>query len=230
MPTGTHSILVVEDEKAIAEGLRELLSYRGYAPEVVNRGDEAMSAICSRRFDLVILDVMLPGASGFEICGSLRDRDDEVPVLMLTARGSEEDILRGFRAGCDDYVTKPFSVAELSARVEALLRRRRDAPAEVFEFGPWRIDSAKLLATDGQRSLELSRRETELLASLVREPGRIVSRRALLRDLWGFPSPERVETRTVDMHIAKLRKKLGKQGGRLIETVRGEGYRLRVSP
>jgi len=230
MPTGTHSIIVVEDETAIAEGLRDLLTYRGYAPEVVNRGDDAMSVIGSQRFDLVILDVMLPGVSGFEICGNLRDRDEEVPVLMLTARGSEEDILRGFRAGCDDYVTKPFSVAELTARVEALLRRKRPTPAEAFEFGPWRIDSEKLTATDGQRSLDLSRRETELLASLVREPGRIVSRRSLLRDLWGFPAPERVETRTVDMHIAKLRKKLGKQGGSLIETVRGEGYRFKGSP
>ncbi len=222
-------ILIVEDEVAIATGLRDALDHQGYAAEVIARGDEAIATVEDRRFDLVILDIMLPGASGFDVCEALRRQDEAVPVLMLTARGSEDDILRAFETGCDDYVTKPFSVAELHARVAALLRRARPPATSTFEFGPWSIDPEALTASRGGESLAVSRREAGLLACLIREPGRIVSRRALLRELWGLPAPDRIETRTVDMHIAKLRKKLGKEGGDLIETVRGEGYRFKVA-
>jgi DNA-binding response OmpR family regulator len=172
----------------------------------------------------------LPGRSGFDVCTTLRGHDPRLPILMLTARGAEEDVLRGFRCGSDDYVTKPFSVAELMARVEALLRRsERSEPradAEPFAFGAWQVEPERLAASNGDAAIDLSRREIEILALLAGERGRIVSRRRLLSDVWGMGSPERIETRTVDMHIAKLRKKLGAEGPRLIETVRGEGYRL----
>lgn len=223
-------ILVVEDELAIQRGLCDVLAYRGYAPTGVANGEDGLREGLAGGFDLVLLDVMLPGRSGFDVCTALRSHDPRLPILMLTARGAEEDVLRGFRCGSDDYVTKPFSVAELMARVEALLRRsERGEPravAEPFAFGDWQIDPERLAASNGGDPIELSRREIEILALLAGERGRIVSRRRLLSDVWGMGSPERIETRTVDMHIAKLRKKLGAEGPRLIETVRGEGYRL----
>jgi len=223
-------ILVVEDELAIQRGLCDVLAYRGYAPTGVANGDDGLHEGLQGGFDLVVLDVMLPGRSGFEVCKELRSADPRLPILMLTARGAEEDVLQGFRCGSDDYVTKPFSVAELMARVEALLRRgaraEDDVDGEPFAFGAWRVEPARLVAErDGVATL-LSRREIAILALLLRERGRIVSRRRLLADVWGMGSPERIETRTVDMHIAKLRKKLGRDGRHGIETVRGEGYRL----
>jgi DNA-binding response OmpR family regulator len=223
-------ILVVEDELAIQRGLCDVLAYRGHAPTGVADGEAGLRAGLDGGWDLVVLDVMLPGRSGFEVCEALREHDPRLPILMLTARGAEEDVLRGFRCGSDDYVTKPFSLAELLARVEALLRRsargERASLPPPFAVGAWRIDPERLGAERDGETIELSRREIEILALLVRERGRIVSRRLLLADVWGMPAPDRVETRTVDMHIAKLRRKLGEDGRRLIETVRGEGYRL----
>ncbi len=230
-------VLVVEDEEAIRRGLCDVLAYHGYAPREAERGDAGLDLALAEEWALILLDVMLPGLSGFDVCTRLRESDALTPVLMLTARGSEEDVLRGFRCGADDYVTKPFSIAELMARVEALLRRTgaaRDDRGEngaPFRLGPWRIDPDRLTASKPDdagedAAVELTRREAEVLAILVREAGRIVSRRALLREIWGYPDPDRVETRTVDMHIAKLRKKLAPEAAGLIETVRGEGYRF----
>jgi two-component system response regulator RegX3 len=230
MTTAAPRILVVEDELAIQRGLCDVLAYRGYAPTGVANGADGLREGLHGGFDLVVLDVMLPGRSGFDICQELRRHDPKLPILMLTARGAEEDVLQGFHCGSDDYVTKPFSVAELMARVEALLRRGARAEnavaPEPFAFGTWRIEPERLIARCDGVAIELSRRELSILALLARERGRIVSRRRLLADVWGMGSPERIETRTVDMHIAKLRKKLGREGRDLIETVRGEGYRL----
>lgn len=226
-------ILVVEDEIAIRRGLCDVLTYHGYAPLSAERGDEGLALARSEDVQLLVLDVMMPGLDGFQVCEQVRDVKPDLPVLMLTARGAEEDILRGFRCGADDYVTKPFSIAELVARVEALLRRSgrgpngEAGPDEPFAFGPWQIEPAGLCAVRGQSRIELTRREIDILSLLIQEPGRIISRRRLLKDLWGYATPDRVETRTVDMHIAKLRKKLGlaARDAALIETVRGEGYR-----
>ncbi|MEE8580332.1 MAG: response regulator transcription factor [Myxococcota bacterium] len=225
-------ILVVEDEEAIRRGLCDVLAFHGYAPKGAERGDDGLRLAQSGEFALVVLDVMLPGLNGFDVCEQLRVSQPILPVLMLTARGAEEDILRGFRCGSDDYVTKPFSVAELMARVEALLRRSAapsQLPSQValpFSLGAWRIDPETLAAQRDGLSVTLTRRELEILDLLHREQGRIVGRRRLLFEVWGYKSPERIETRTVDMHIAKLRKKLGAGGNVLIETVRGEGYRF----
>jgi DNA-binding response OmpR family regulator len=220
-------ILVVEDEPAIARGVCDVLAFRGYRPTGATDGEAGLREGLHGAHDLVVLDVMLPRRSGFEICSELRAARPGLPILMLTARGAEEDVLRGFRAGADDYVTKPFSVAELVARVEALLRRAGRLPAAPqapFALGELRVDPERLVAESRGERVELSRREVDLLALFARERGRIVSRRMLLQEVWGLENAERVETRTVDMHIAKLRKKLG-EARALIETVRGEGYR-----
>lgn len=225
-------ILVIEDEEPIRTGLCDVLTFRGYQAEAVERGDEGLLRARDGAHAAVLLDVMLPGLSGFEVCEQLRAAGCQVPVLMLTARGAEEDVLRGFRAGADDYVVKPFSVAELTARVEALLRRSGALdPVAVdpspLSFGDWDVDVASLCARhrSDDRTLDLTARDVEILALLVREAGRIVSRRVLLAEVWGYPDPDRVETRSVDMHIAKLRKKLGDGATSWIETVRGAGYR-----
>jgi len=228
MAGSKSAVLVVEDELAIQQGLCDVLAFHGYQPTGVGTGEEGLRQGRNGQYELVILDIMLPGMSGFEVCEQLRAELPRLPILMLTALGAEDDVLRGFRCGSDDYVTKPFSIAELVARVEALLRRsgRRQEPCQdAFEVGAWRVDAAARVARLDDMSVELSRREVEILALFARERGRIVSRRTLLAEVWDFDAPERIETRTVDMHIAKLRKKLG-DSRELIETVRGEGYRF----
>jgi two-component system response regulator RegX3 len=228
-------ILVVEDEEAIRRGLCDVLAYHGYLPNGVADGEAGLEAGLSNRYALVLLDVMLPGVSGFDVCAGLRERHAHLPILMLTARGSEEDVLTGFRAGADDYVTKPFAVAELMARVEAILRRsgalHRDGERP-FAFASWQIDSAALTASrateNGEESVSLTQRERDILGLFVRETGRIVSRRRLLAEIWGAANPDRIETRSVDMQMAKLRKKLALGSGEdsVIATVRGAGYRF----
>ena len=228
MAESRAAILVVEDELAIQRGLCDVLAFHGYRPTGVGSGEEGLREGRSGQYALVILDIMLPGMNGFDVCEQLRAELRRLPILMLTALGAEDDVLRGFRCGSDDYVTKPFGVSELLARVEALLRRsgRLAQPCEeAFEIGEWRIDAAERMARSGETATPLSRREVEMLALFAREKGRIVSRRTLLAEVWGFDAPERIETRTVDMHVAKLRKKLG-EARELIETVRGEGYRF----
>ena len=222
-------ILVVEDEEPIRRGLCDVLAYHGYKPLGVDNGEDGLREGLTNRFALILLDIMLPGLSGFEVCEGIRQKHPHQLIIMLTARGSEEDVLTGFRVGADDYVTKPFSVAELVARVEALLRRsgrmRREEQA-AFRFADWEIDPANLKAVKGDAKVELSAREVSILALFLREQGRIVSRRMLLQEIWEVPDPDRIETRTVDMQLAKLRKKLNHEESQLIETVRGAGYRF----
>lgn len=222
-------VLVVEDEASIRQGLCDVLAFHGYEPEGEERGDTGLERALSERYALILLDLMLPGMNGFDVCEKLRRALPSQPILILTARGAEEDILRGFRSGGDDYVTKPFSVAELMARVESLLRRSGALSTEqlaVFDFGDWQIDPAELSATREGETLTLTRRDADLLTLFARESGRLVSRRRLLREVWGYENPDKIETRSVDMHIAKLRKMFSARGSSLIETVRGEGYRF----
>ena len=228
MENSGAAVLVVEDELAIRQGLCDVLAFHGHQPTGVGTGEEGLQRGRSGQYQLVILDIMLPGLNGFDVCEQLRAELPHLPILMLTALGAEDDVLRGFRCGSDDYVTKPFSVSELMARVEALLRRSgklQPQCKERFQMGDWQIAPAERVARLGETEIELSQRELEMLALFAREKGRIVSRRTLLAEVWGFDTPERIETRTVDMHIAKLRKKLG-ESRELIETVRGEGYRF----
>jgi DNA-binding response OmpR family regulator len=221
-------ILVVEDEAAIRGGLCDVLAYHGHAPDGVESGADGLRRALATPYALVLLDVMLPDKSGFDVCRELRAARPAQAILMLTARGEEADVLEGFRSGADDYLTKPFSVAELVARVEALLRRSGAARTEPspFAFGPWQVDPAARSAVRDGETVPLSAREVGLLALLARERGRIVSRRRLLTEVWGLRHADGVETRTVDVHIAKLRKKIGAGEREPIETVRGEGYRF----
>ena len=223
-------VLVVEDELSIRQGLCDVLTFRGYSVEAVADGRAALEQVARQSFDVILLDVMLPEIDGFAVCASIRAGGREVPIVMLTAKGSEEDILRGFELGADDYVTKPFSVRQLLARVQALLKRTGRLATESFRVGPFEVSPEHAKASSSQASIELSSKEIQILRILSEEPGRIVSRRTLLREVWGMNNVENVETRTVDMHIAKLRKKLGDEAATLVETVRGQGYRLCGSP
>ena len=229
MSNGAARILVVEDEPAIRTGVCDVLAYHGHEPLGVENGHDGLARALGEDFELVVLDVMLPGLSGLDVCTQLRERRPRQAILMLTARGAEADVLEGFRRGADDYVTKPFSVAELVARVTALLRRTAtDEPAALapFRCADWWVEPARLAAARDGTEIELTAREVALLALFASEPGRIVSRRRLLRDVWGMHAADSVETRTVDVHIAKLRKKLGASASAPIETIRGLGYRL----
>ncbi|MEO1175296.1 MAG: response regulator transcription factor [Myxococcota bacterium] len=222
-------VLVVEDEAPIRTGLCDVLVYHGYEPDPVESGEDGLARASEERFDLVLLDVMLPGISGFDACKSLRERKPDQPIIMLTAKGSEEDVIHGFSCGADDYVTKPFSVRELMVRIEALMRRsgRAAEAASTFSFGPWTIDRPASRARSADSALDLTAREVGILSLLAAEQGRIVSRRRLLRDVWEAHNAENLITRTVDMHVAKLRKKIDTGSTSLIETVRGQGYRYR---
>ncbi|MEZ4322257.1 MAG: response regulator transcription factor [Myxococcota bacterium] len=219
-------ILVIEDEEAIRRGLCDLLAYHGHRPTPVADGDRGLAEALSGRFELCIVDVMLPGVDGFTICRRVREAHPSQALVLLTARGREEDVLEGFRAGCDDYVTKPFSVAQLMARVDALLRRAA-APSTSWTVGTLEIDCDNLEIRSGGRVHPVSRRDVEVLQYLWKERHRIVPRTDLLQAVWGYAKPEAVETRAVDMHIVKLRRKLDEvMDAPLIETVRGAGYRL----
>jgi DNA-binding response OmpR family regulator len=220
-------VLVIEDEESIRRGLCDVLLFRGYAVQACADGSAALALVAREDFALIVLDVMLPGCDGFSICRALRASGKQCAVLMLTAKGSEEDVLSGFEAGADDYVAKPFSVREVLARIDALVRRTASRTTQPFSAAGLLVDPSRSLAQppDGASSIELTAREVRILALLARDTGRIVSRSLLLREAWDVSQPERMETRTVDVHIAKLRKKLG-VFGHALETVRGQGYRL----
>lgn len=218
-------ILVVEDDPSIRRGMVDALQAVGYASREAEDGDAALRAAEEQRFDLVLLDVMMPGADGFEVLRRLRDRWHDLPVIMVTARGAESDRVRGLRGGADDYLVKPFGMRELLARVDAVLRRapeRADA-VSVLQLGSVQVDlGRRCVATATQAGIELTDREVSILELLAQHPDRAVSRDELLRRLWGTAA-RGLESRTVDIHVSRLR---GKVGEGFIETVRGCGYRL----
>jgi DNA-binding response OmpR family regulator len=227
-------ILVVEDNADLAFGLRRTLEFEGYTVGVSETGEAALERIAESRPDIVLLDVMLPGISGFDVLKRLRQRGDAVPVLILTARGDESDVLVGFQCGADDYVTKPFSTLELVARVRAVLRRAAvEAPPPVRErFGAIEIDSGTRLVRRAGQPVSLTPKEFDLLALLLRRDGNVVTRTELLSEVWGYEDPA-VLTRTIDIHVAELRRKLedDPSAPRHILTVRKVGYRLvRAAP
>jgi len=224
-----HRVLIVEDEQDIAGLIKHTLERGGEAEaEIVGSGDAALKAVAARPPDLIILDLNLPVLSGTEVCRILRSRTDaqHVPIIMLTAKTGEQDRVNGLELGADDYVTKPFSLRELTARVRAVLRRTtkpQERPAMAYNGTQLSADfDAVSVAVEGQ-SVRLTRREFELLRYLVQNKNRVVSCDRLLERVWGY---ERlVETRSVDVHVGRLRGKLG-EAGRQIETVVGLGYRF----
>ncbi len=224
-----HRVLIVEDEQDIAGLIKHTLERGGGAEaEIVGSGDAALKAVSARPPDLIILDLNLPVLGGLEVCRLLRSRSDarHLPIIMLTAKSSESDRVAGLELGADDYVTKPFSLRELSARVRAVLRRSTrvdERPAAGYEGDRLVADfDAVSVAVDGD-SIRLTRREFELLRYLVQNKNRVVSRDRLLERVWGYD--RLVETRSVDVHVGRLRNKLG-EAGRQIETVVGLGYRF----
>jgi DNA-binding response OmpR family regulator len=224
---GAPRLLIVEDDPAMARALRDGFASEGYAVTVAGDGAEALELALRGAFDAILLDVMLPRMSGLEICRRLRDAGSEAPILVLTARSQEADKVQGLRLGADDYVTKPFSFVELTARVEALLRRaRRPAEPETARFGDVEIDFRRLRATRAGAPLELAPREYAILACLLARRGEVVTRDQLLQVAWGYERPPL--TRTVDMHVAKLRRKIERDPSapEWIVTVHRVGYRF----
>jgi len=225
-------ILIVEDDPDIALSLRlKLERDAGYEVEAAGSGPDGLRAALSHPPDLVLLDVNLPGMDGFEICRRLRAEaaTAAIPIIMLTARIDEADRVAGLEFGADDYITKPFSPKEALARVRAVLRRsgRQDEEAESLVDAPLRVDVAARAARVGERDLALTRKEFDLLAELLRQRGRVLTRERLLESVWGYDYPG--ETRTVDVHVRRLRQKLGVPVDARIETVVGVGYRYRSS-
>jgi two-component system phosphate regulon response regulator PhoB len=219
-------ILIVEDEEALTQLLRYNLESEGLSVEVVERGDDAETRIAENPPDLVILDWMLPGVSGIEICRRLRARPDtrQLPILMLTARGEEAERIRGLATGADDYVVKPFSLPELLARVHALLRRSKpEQVASVLKSGDIELDREKRRVHRAGRELHLGPTEYRLLEFLMISPGRVFSREQLLDKVWGRETY--IDERTVDVHVGRLRKALSRgREADPIRTVRGAGY------
>jgi len=222
------TILVVDDEANILELVKLYLETDGFAVVAAGDGVKALEMYERHAPDLVVLDLMLPRMDGFEVCRELRRRGD-TPILMLTARSEDVDAIVGLELGADDYVTKPFNPRALVARVKAILRRTEATSrgGRPIHVGNLRIDPRRREATIGDRTLELRAREFDLLAALARDPGVVLTRDALLEDVWGTDFPG--ETRTVDVHVAEVRKKLGDDGP-AIETVRGIGYRIVPPP
>lgn len=222
-------ILVIEDETPIRRGLVDALAHSGYLPLEAGDGRAGLELALTAEYDLLVLDLMLPKVAGLEILQQLRQVRPAVPVIILTALGNEADRVRGLKLGADDYVVKPFSVKELLARVEAVLRRSAERPSDLRRFaipgGLADLDRCELRFDDGQRC-ELSQREMELLRYLVRNANRAVSRDEILARVWGLGSTANIVTRTVDMHVARLREKLRDDVSdpRVLLTVRGKGY------
>jgi len=239
-------VLVVEDEQHLAAGLRFNLEAEGYTVETLETGETALARLAETEFDVLVLDVMLPGMDGFAVVSALRNNDRHIPTLMLTARSSPEDVLRGFAAGADDYLPKPFDLAILIARIRSLLRRQQwarrtmpdpatpepptNAPQDRYEFNGRVLDFNALELKVGARTLPLTLMEANLLRYLVQHEGRTVSRKAMLEDVWGVR--EDTDTRAIDNFIVRLRRYIEDDSShpRHLQTARGVGYRFVAQP
>lgn len=224
-------LLIVEDEIAIRTGLVDVFVYHGYEVDYAVDGNTGLAKALTGQFDLILLDVMLPGRNGFDICEAIRAKDRDQPIIMLTAKSADEDIIQGLALGADDYVAKPFSVAQLVLRVQAVLRRTRAIAEQaiLIRLAPaLEIDTQNLRTRGGNTEIAFTRREMDILQYLYEHRERPVTRDELLNKVWGYARDLELETRTVDIHIAKLRRKIEpepKQPRHLV-TVRGGGYRL----
>ena len=218
-------ILVVDDDRRITAMLRRALAYEGYEVDLAPDGAKGLLSARDRPPDIVILDVMMPGLDGLEVCRRLRSAGD-VPILMLTARDEVPDRVAGLDAGADDYLVKPFALEELIARVRALLRRREGSTGTLLSFGDLRLDTARRDAYRGERPIELTTKEYELLALFLRHPRQVLTRDVILEQVWGYDFGG--DANVLEVYVGYLRNKLEEGGeSRLIQTVRGAGYVLR---
>jgi len=229
MDAGKSKILIAEDEESIRKGLVDVFVYHGYEVNGVETGSAALKEALTGMYHLIILDVMLPELDGFKICDAIRKKDRAQPIILLTAKGDEEDIIQGLKLGADDYVTKPFSIRELLARCESVLRRspKLQVAKQKIEWGKCKIDPLNLIFEGPQGNIELTRREVDLLRYLIQNAERPVSRQELLKEVWGYQNPQ-MDTRTVDIHMTKLRRKIEEdaEDPKMILTIRGEGYKI----
>lgn len=226
------TLLIVEDEPSILRGLTDLFVFHGYGVESESDGQKGLERALNGQYCCVLLDVMLPSLNGFDICNQLRQQSRTLPILMLTAKNSEQDIINGLTLGADDYVAKPFSTSELVLRVNALVRRSGWTGTDhtLVINNDVSVCTQTLMGKSYQQEIKYTRREVEILAYLQRQQ-QPVSRDALLREVWGYRTTSEIDTRTVDIHIAKLRKKIetDPKSPRHLVTHRGEGYQLFAS-
>ena len=224
-------VLVVDDEKLIVKGIRFSLEQDGFEVDCAYDGEEAIELAKKTEYDIVLLDVMLPKHDGFEVCQAIREFSD-MPVIMLTAKGGDMDKILGLEYGADDYISKPFNILEVKARIKAIIRRslkakrqKREEPSSMIGSGDLKMDTEGRRVFIGEKEINLTAKEFDLLELLVRNPNKVYSREALLNYVWGNRAMDSGDVRTVDVHVRTLRQKLG-ECGELIETVRGVGYRI----
>jgi phosphate regulon transcriptional regulator PhoB len=224
-----EKILIVEDEKDIVKMLEYNLKKEGFRVISASDGEDALDLAVREHPDILLLDLMLPGIDGLEVCRSLKkeNKTSSIPVIMLTAKGQESDKVVGLELGADDYITKPFSPRELIARIKAVLRRAKEKEnlPEVFQSGELKVDFAKISLSVKDKPVELTAKEFELLRTLLKAKGRVLSRDYLLDSIWGYDHAIEIQTRTVDVHIRTLRKKL-KSAAKMIVTVKNYGYKF----
>ncbi|MFA5784050.1 MAG: response regulator transcription factor [Phycisphaerae bacterium] len=223
-----ETILIIEDDSTMLRGLKDNFEYKGFRTVTATDGEEGLTAALNAKPDLIILDIMLPKINGYEVCRLIRKENLDMPIIMLTAKGEESDIVLGLNLGADDYVTKPFSIRELLARVERFLQRRRKEKQDFYEFGKMRLDVGARVLSRGKTQVELSPKEFSLLCYLVENCGRALTRDQILNAVWGYDSF--VNARTVDRFVTTLRNKIESDphNPTYIQTMRTIGYKFEV--
>jgi two-component system, OmpR family, alkaline phosphatase synthesis response regulator PhoP len=221
-----ETVLIIEDDSTMLIGLKDNFEFKGYKVLTAPDGERGLNAALNAKPDLIILDIMLPKINGYEICRLIREQKLTMPIIMLTAKGEESDIVLGLNLGADDYVTKPFSIKELLARAAAFLRRARKEVQDVYEFGCFRLDTSARRLTRKGKEIELSPKEFTLLEYFVKKPGRALTRDEILNAVWGYDCV--VTSRSIDRFVTTLREKIEPDPGRpvFIHTIRQIGYRF----
>jgi len=221
-----ETVLIIEDDSSMLRGLKDNFEFKGYRVLTAVDGEAGLNAALDKRPDLIVLDIMLPKINGYEVCRLIRAEDLDMPIIMLTAKGEESDVVLGLNLGADDYVTKPFSIKELLARAGAFLRRRKEAERDVYEFGEWRLDIPGMKLMRGGEQIKLSPKEFKLLELFVKKSGRALTRDEILNAVWGYDCF--VGPRSIDRFVTTLRNKIEPDAHRptFIHTMREIGYKF----
>jgi len=221
-----ETILIIEDDAAMLRALKDNFEFKGYGVLTANDGEEGLNTALSKKPDLIILDIMLPKINGYELCRLIRQENLDMPIIMLTAKGEESDIVLGLNLGADDYITKPFSIKELLARAAAFLRRSRQTEQDIYEFGDYRLDIPARKLTRKGDEIKLSPKEFSLLEYFVKKPGRALTRDEILNMVWGYDSF--IGSRSIDRFVTTLRNKIepDPHNPKFIHTIREIGYKF----